>query len=103
MPDNPNIIDIPLKKSFARNLSGLEINGESTLKKYIKEINFDDIKIMDLLKDNITSKDSRFLSNPDSQDPEYLIEEIFNKIRKNYINLFCYKLSILLYSLILIK
>ena len=45
---------------------------------------------MDLLKDNITSKDSRFLSNPDSQDPEYLIEEIFNKIRKIYIkfNLF---------------
>ena len=40
---------------------------------------------MDLLKDNITSKDSRFLSNPDSQNPEYLIEEIFNKIRKNYI------------------
>ena len=68
-PDDPDIIDKALKKSFARNLSGLEINGESTLKKYIKAINFDDIKIMDLLKDNITSKDSRFLSNPDSQDP----------------------------------
>ena len=35
-PDDPNIIDNSVKKALARNLSGLEINGESSLKKYIK-------------------------------------------------------------------
>jgi len=62
MPDDPNIIDKGVKKALARNLSGLEIDGEISLKKYIKEINFDDLRTMDLIKDNIIStKDTRFL------------------------------------------
>ena len=62
MPDDPNITDKGVKKALARNLSGLEIDGEISLKKYIKEINFDDLRTMDLIKDNIIStKDTRFL------------------------------------------
>jgi len=62
MPDDPNIIDKSVKKALARNLNGLEINGEISLKKFIKDINFDDLKTMDLVKDNIKSfKDTRFL------------------------------------------
>ena len=38
MPDDPNIIDLWIKKALARNLNGLEINGESSLKKYITDI-----------------------------------------------------------------
>ena len=62
-PNNKTKIDVNLEfnKSIARNLNGLEINGESSLKKYIKNINFDNIKTMDLIKDNIASKDTRFL------------------------------------------
>ena len=60
-PDDPNIIDKAFKKSLARNLNGLEINGESRLKQNIKDINFDDLSIMDLIKDNFISKDNRFL------------------------------------------
>ncbi len=59
--DDTTVIDMAIKKSFARNLNGLEINGESTLKKYIKDINCDNIGKMDLIIDNIKSKDSRFL------------------------------------------
>ena len=40
--------------------NGLEIDGESSIKKFIKsDINLD--KTMDLIKYNILSKDSRFL------------------------------------------
>lgn len=43
-----------------RNFGGLEIDGESSIKKFIKsDINLD--KTMDLIKYNILSKDSRFL------------------------------------------
>ena len=61
MPDDPNIIDKALTKSLAKNLGGLEKNGESTLKKYINNINFEELRTMDLVKENIISKDSRFL------------------------------------------
>ena len=62
MPDDPNIIDRGVKKALARNLSGLEIDGENSLKNYIKGIKFDVIRTMDLIKDNIIStKDTRFL------------------------------------------
>ena len=62
MTDDPNIIEMGVKKALARNLSGLEIKGESSLKKYIKDINFEDLRTMDLIKDNIIStKDTRFL------------------------------------------
>ena len=61
MPDYPNIIDKAITKSLARNLGGLEKNGESTLKKYINNINFNELRTMDLVKENIISKDSRFL------------------------------------------
>lgn len=45
-----------------RNFGGLEIDGESSIKKFIKsDINLDNIKTMDLIKYNILSKDSRFL------------------------------------------
>ena len=50
-----------MKNALSRNLSGLEINGESSLREYIKYINFDDLKTMDLVKDNIKSRDIRFL------------------------------------------
>ena len=41
-------------------MEGLEIDGESSIKKFIKsDINLD--KTMDLIKYNILSKDSRFL------------------------------------------
>ena len=53
--------DDAMKNALARNLSGLEINGESSLKKYVKDYNFDDVKTMDLVKSNIASKDTRFL------------------------------------------
>ena len=61
MSEDPNIIKMAIKKSFSRNLSGLEINGKSILDEYIKDIKFDDIRTMDLIKDNIQSKESRFL------------------------------------------
>ena len=61
MSDDTNIIEMAVKRSLSRNLSGLEIKGESSLKTYIKDINFDELKIMDLIKDNIKSKDTRFL------------------------------------------
>ena len=62
--DDTKIIEMAVKKTLARNFSGLEINGESTLKKYISEIsklNFDELKTIDLIKENIRSKDTRFL------------------------------------------
>ena len=64
---DPDVVDLSVKKSLLRNLSGLEINGDNTLKKYFenvendKKLNFDDIKTIDLIKENILSKDSRFL------------------------------------------
>ena len=61
LPSDPKIIDKAVKNSLARNLSGLEINGKSSLKKYITNINFDDLKTMDLIKENILSEDTRFL------------------------------------------
>ena len=69
--------DIVIKKCLLRNLSGLEIEGKNSLKyvlkkyqekndnQYIQEFNkiyFDDIRTIDLVKDNIMSKDNnRFL------------------------------------------
>jgi len=52
-----------LTKSLARNLNGLEIEGKSILKTYIKDndINFDNLRTMDLVIENIKSKDTRFL------------------------------------------
>ena len=51
-------IDRITEKAVMRN--GLEIDGESSIKKFIKsDINLD--KTMDLIKYNILSKDSRFL------------------------------------------
>ena len=45
-----------------RNFGGLEIDGESSIKKFLKnDIYLDNIKTMDLIKDNILSKESRFL------------------------------------------
>ena len=61
MPEDPNIIDKAFNKSLAKNLNGLEINGKSSLKLYIKDIDFDDLNTVDLIKDNINNKDDRFL------------------------------------------
>ena len=62
MPDDPNKINEEVKKTLARNLNGLEINGESSLKKYFPKEKFDDLRTIDLIKDNILSpKDTRFL------------------------------------------
>ena len=78
MPSDPNKA---VKKSLLRNLSGLEMEIEKEKKSSLKYVlgrqfendpgnnhlksfnsmNFDDIKTMDLVKDNILSKDSRFL------------------------------------------
>ena len=72
--DNDSIIRA-MKYSLARNLNGLEIDGDNQLKKFLKElknddkidqqdykeINLDDINEIDLIIDNITSKDCRFL------------------------------------------
>ena len=44
MPKDPNIIDLSVKRALAKNLSGLEINGESSLKKLVNNINFDDLR-----------------------------------------------------------
>ena len=55
-------IDRITEKAVMRNFEGLEIDGESSIKKFIKsDINLDNIKTMDLIKYNILSKDSRFL------------------------------------------
>ena len=61
MTDDPYIIDMGVQKALARNLYNLEINRESILKEYVKDINIDNLRTMDLIKDNILSKDSRFL------------------------------------------
>jgi hypothetical protein len=61
MPKDPNIINLSVKKALEKNLSGLEINGKSSLKKLVNNINFDDLREMDLIKDNIISEDTRFL------------------------------------------
>ena len=80
--DDQYIIDNSVKKVLARNLSGLEINGESTLKKYIKDINFDDLKIMDLVKDNIKSRDTRYLLLASEKSMfSFLIDIIKNKLK----------------------
>ena len=52
-----------MTKSLARNLNGLEIEGKSSLKTYIKDndINFYNLRTMDLVIENIKSKDTRFL------------------------------------------
>ena len=59
--DDNSIIEHAFKKSLARNLNGLEINGEISLKKYMTKVNFDNINIIECIKENITSKDNRFL------------------------------------------
>ena len=63
MPDDEEIKILALTKSLARNLNGLEIEGKSSLKTYIKDndINFDNLRTMDLVIENIKSKDTRFL------------------------------------------
>lgn len=63
MPDDEEIKNLALTKSLARNLNGLEIEGKSSLKTYIKDndINFDNLRTMDLVIENIKSKDTRFL------------------------------------------
>ena len=63
MPDDEKIKNLALTKSLARNLNGLEIEGKSSLKTYIKDndINFDNLRTMDLVIENIKSKDTRFL------------------------------------------
>ena len=63
MPDDEVIKNLALTKSLARNLNGLEIEGKSSLKTYIKDndINFDNLRTMDLVIENIKSKDTRFL------------------------------------------
>ena len=63
MPDDKEIKNLALTKSLARNLNGLEIEGKSSLKTYIKDndINFDNLRTMDLVIENIKSKDTRFL------------------------------------------
>ena len=60
---NQNVINEAVLNSLARNLSGLEIDGKSSLSRYIKDekIKFDNLNTMELIKDNILSKDSRFL------------------------------------------
>ena len=52
-----------MTKSLARNLNGLEIEGKSSLKTYIKDndINFYNLRTMDLVIENIKPKDTRFL------------------------------------------
>ena len=84
MSDDPNIKDNSVKKALARNLSGLEINGEISLKKYIKDINFDDLKTMDLVKDNIKSRDTRFLLLASEKSMfGFLIDIIKNEIENH--------------------
>ena len=84
MSDDPNIKDNSVKKALARNLSGLEINGESSLKKYIKDKNFDDLKTMDLVKDNIKSRDTRFLLLASEKSMfGFLIDIIKNEIENH--------------------
>ena len=61
MSDDYNLIDSIIKKCLFRNLNGLEINGENTLKKHIKDINFYEFNLIDLIKDNIISNESRHL------------------------------------------
>jgi len=63
MPDDEEIKNLALTKSLSRNLNGLEIEGKSSLKTYIKDndINFDNLRTMDLVIENIKSKDTRFL------------------------------------------
>lgn len=82
--DDPNIKENSVKKALARNLSGLEINGESSLKKYIKDIDFDDLKTMDLVKDNIKSRDTRFLLLASEKSMfGFLIDIIKNEIENH--------------------
>ena len=44
-PNDKEIINLAMTKSLARNLNGLEIEGKSCLKTYIKDndINFDNL------------------------------------------------------------
>ena len=86
--DDTKIIEMAVKKTLARNFSGLEINGESTLKKYISEIsklNFDELKTIDLIKENIRSKDTRFLLLASEKSMfSFLIDMIKEEI-ENYV------------------
>ena len=68
MTENREIIDKGIIKSLYRNLNGLNLldeQKENILNKYIQELNkeikFDDIKTLKLIKDNIISRNSRFL------------------------------------------
>ena len=76
-----------IKKALARNLNGLEINGESTLKKYITSYNFDNLKTMDLVIDNIISLDTRFLLLiSENAMFSFLIDIIKDKIKEKNIS-----------------
>ena len=57
-PDDPNIINSIMEKALIRNLSEIDINGDNDL----KELNFENIKIFDLIKENILAENNcRFL------------------------------------------
>jgi len=73
-----------VKNALSRNLSGLEINGESSLREYIKYINFDDLKTMDLVKDNIKSRDIRFLLLASEKSMFNLLKDIIKNKIKNH-------------------
>ena len=77
--------EVAMKNALARNLSGLEINGESSLKKYVKEYNFDDVKTMDLVKSNIASKDTRFLLLASEKSMFEFLIDIIKKEINNYV------------------
>ena len=61
MSDDYNLIGSLIKKCLFRNLNGLEINGENTLKKRVRDISFYEFNLIDLIKDNIISNESRHL------------------------------------------
>ena len=84
-PDDSNKIDEIANKAIARNLSGLEINGESSLKKYIEGIKIDEKKIMDLVKDNIASKDTRFLLLASEKSMFGFLIDIIKKEIENHV------------------
>ena len=84
-PDDSNKIDEIANKAIARNLSGLEINGESSLKKYMEGIKIDEKKIMDLVKDNIASKDTRFLLLASEKSMFGFLIDIIKKEIENHV------------------
>lgn len=74
-----------MTKSLARNLNGLEIEGKSSLKTYIKDndINFDNLRTMDLVIENIKSKETRFLLLASEKSKfGFLMDIIKNELEK---------------------